>query len=85
MAEAAKSRRADKVILYLSFCLIVYIFTAPFALPIVYKGRVGKFVYAPIILSIKKPWFGRPVAMWYFYKMCNMDLMFPIEPDPDTP
>ena len=72
-----------KVPLICILLLFLYALTAPFILPIAYFSKVGKFVYKPVILAIRKDWFGRDVVFWYCYDVCHMDLLIPIEPNKD--
>lgn len=61
-------------------CLVLlYVLTAPFVLDKAYKESWPKIFYAPVIAAIQKDWFGRGMAQWYCYDVCEMELMFPLE------
>lgn len=61
-------------------CLVLlYVLTAPFVLDKTYKESWPKTFYAPVIASIQNEWFGRGIAQWYCYDVCEMELMLPLE------
>ena len=63
----------------LSLATMLYVLTAPFILPRVYASPEGRFLYRPLTCALERHWFGRGMARGYFYGVCKMSLLLPVE------
>ena len=67
-------------VLTVGFLLAVYTLTAPLILPKVFDTKSGKIVYAPILYSLRKDWWGRDIVDWYYFRVWRMQISIAREP-----
>lgn len=79
MGKKTFARLLRRILVTVVIIGALYILPAPFILPRVYETRLGKILYTPILFSLEKDWFGRPVVWWYFWEVCKMKLLVPVE------